>query len=166
MAKKKQRKYKSVTGYVFPDDYKPKLDPNNPGMAYIPARPGLQIEADILGPDGEPIPDAMPMHLHYINLFLEDLITMPLDSVEAVRTLLSALIKASVLDKESTYKGIYNAINAIKVFLTTEDVYQFSRELSDTIAEFEKVKNYLKQDDINMARAEAKRDNIAIEVKE
>ena len=166
MAKKKTKPLKSISGYVFPDDYKPLLDPDNPGYAKIKARPGKLVEVQFLGPDGQPDPDSMPMHLHFINLFLEDLAKIEIKDIKDVRDFLAAITQASLLDIKGQFKGIYNAIQALRIFLTTEDVYQFTIQLHETISEFEQMKKYLKQDDINLARAEAKRGVVALELEE
>ena len=142
----------------FPRDYYPQPASDNPAQYVIPARPGLR--GTWLGGIGAPY-DVPPEH-HFIQLYLEDLAARKIDSLEAAREVLAGLTKASMLDKRGEYKGIYNALQAIRVFLTTEDYHKFAEHLKKLQKKMEEIRGHLQSEDISLARAEGARDQLAI----
>ena len=148
----------------FPEDYMPRISDEDPNVVIIPARPGLELPC--LGYDEAGRPIGIPEQYHFIRLFLEDISKKKINNMKAARRLLGDLVRASILDVKGQYKGIYNAIQAIRVFLTTEDYYQYGEELKKTQKELDKLRDFLQSQDLGIARAERSRDSVKIEVKE
>lgn len=147
--------------YRFPDDYMPRYDADR-NKVVIPARPGVELEVVYLDESGQPPPDSVPERFHFIRLFLEEIARKRINSLAAARRLLADLTRASVMDTEGKYRGIYNAIQAVRVFLTTEDYYKYGEELKKLKRELDRIRGTIQNQDLGIARAEQARQDIAI----